>query len=91
MADRTDDAEAEYGRLLDRARAHPAVVGVVVFGSRASGPYAREDSDVDAFVVVDGAGDAAARWQTPHGSPVEVWAITLEAFRTHALHRRAES
>ena len=85
MADRSDDVEAGYERLLGRARADPAVVGVVVFGSRAAGPYAREDSDVDAFVVVEGEPDAPRRWSTPHGSPVEVWAMTLEAFRAHAL------
>ena len=82
MADRA--VEAAYAALLERARGDPAVVGVVVFGSRAAGPYAREDSDVDAFVVVDGE-TAVEAWSTPHGSPVEVWAMTLEAFRAHAL------
>ena len=83
MADR--DAVGAYAELLERARADPAVVGVVVFGSRAAGPYARDDSDVDVFVIVDGVADSTATWQTPHGSPVEVWAMTLDAFRTHAL------
>ena len=83
MADRA--VEAAYAALLERARGDPAVVGVVVFGSRAAGPYARDDSDVDAFVVIDGSPEAAAAWSTPHGSPVEVWAMTLEAFRAHAL------
>ena len=60
-------------------------MGVVVFGSRAAGPYAEEISDVDAFVVVDGDPAAAGRWQTAHGSPVEAWAMTLNEFRDHAL------
>jgi predicted nucleotidyltransferase len=83
VADR--GADAAYAALLERARVDPAVVGVVVFGSRAAGRYATEASDVDAFVVVDGSPEAAAEWQTPHGSLVEVWAMTLDAFRAHAL------
>jgi predicted nucleotidyltransferase len=74
-----------YARLLERAAEDPGVVGVVVFGSRAAGPYATQVSDVDAFVVVDGPESEARAWATPHGSPVEVWAVTLEAFRRHAL------
>jgi predicted nucleotidyltransferase len=83
VADR--GADAAYAALLERARVDPAVVGVVVFGSRAAGRYATEASDVDAFVVVDGSPEAAAEWQTPHGSLVEVGAMTLDAFRAHAL------
>jgi predicted nucleotidyltransferase len=71
--------------LLDRARAHPAVVGVVVFGSRAAGPFATPESDVDCFVIVDGRPEDTHPWATNHGDPVEVWPITLEAFRGHAL------
>lgn len=79
-----DRAEDEYAELLDRARADPGVVGVVVFGSRAAGPFAQDISDVDCFVVVDGSADEARAWQTPHGSPVEAWAMTFDAFRAHA-------
>lgn len=78
------DAEAAYRELLERARADARVVGVVVFGSRAAGPFVTDRSDVDAFVVVDGTEQEARRWQTAHGSPVEVWAMTLPAFRAHA-------
>jgi hypothetical protein len=79
-----DRAEDEYAELLDRARRDPAVVGVVVFGSRAAGPFAQDVSDVDCFVVVDGSTDEARGWQTAHGSPVEAWAMTLDGFRAHA-------
>ena len=78
-------AELQYAELLERARRDPAVVGVVVFGSRAAGPFAQDVSDVDCFVVVDGSVDEARGWQTAHGSPVEVWAVTLDQFRQHAL------
>ncbi len=77
-------AEDQYAELLDRARADPAVVGVVVFGSRAAGPFAQDISDVDCFVVVDGSADDVSGWQTAHGSPVEAWAMTLDQFRAHA-------
>jgi predicted nucleotidyltransferase len=79
------DPEARYREVLERAAADPAVVGVVVFGSRGAGVFVTDRSDVDAFVIVDGPEDDAARWQTAHGSPVEVWAVTLDAFRIHGL------
>jgi hypothetical protein len=79
-----DRAEDEYADLLDRARRNPVVVGVVVFGSRAAGPFAQDISDVDCFVVVDGSAEEARAWQTPHGSLVEAWAMTFDAFRAHA-------
>jgi predicted nucleotidyltransferase len=78
-------AAAAYRELLERARTDPAVVGVVVFGSTAAGPYATPASDVDAFVIVDGSDEDARAWSTPHGSPVEVWSMTLDEFRAHAL------
>lgn len=77
--------QTEYEALLDRAAADPRVVGIVVFGSRAAGPYATAESDVDCFVVVDGSREQARAWATPHGAPVEVWAMTLDEFRAHAL------
>jgi len=79
------DPLAEYARLLERAHADPAVVGVVVFGSRAVGADLTPGSDVDCFVVVDGSDEEARRWSTTYGAPVEIWPITLEAFRGHAL------
>ena len=85
MSTRRQTTEAAYAGLLERARADPAVVGVVVFGSMAAGPYATPESDVDCLVIVDGPSEAAAGWQTAHGSPVEAWAMSLEEFRTHAL------
>jgi predicted nucleotidyltransferase len=78
------DPLAAYARLLERARADGAVVGVVVFGSRAVGVDLTPNSDVDCFVIVDGAPGDAQRWST-HGAAVEVWAVTLDAFREHAL------
>ena len=84
MADADDPLDA-YERLLERARADRAVVGVVVFGSRAAGPFVTAGSDVDAFVIVDGTRETARAWRTPHGSPVEVWSMTVDEFRAHAL------
>ena len=81
---RPDDAMAAYVELLEGARADPAVVGVVVFGSRAVDAYITSTSDVDCFVILAGTAEAPARWQRPHGSVVEVWPLTLDAFRTHA-------
>ena len=81
----TWDPEARYEALLERAAADPAVVGVVMFGSRGAGAFVTDDSDVDAFVIVDGPESLSYPYATNHGDPVEVWPITLEAFRDHAL------
>ena len=79
------DLVGAYRGLIERATADPVVVGVVAFGSRAAGVFVTEDSDVDCFAIVDGPETAAHPWATNHGDPVEVWPITLEAFRGHAL------
>jgi predicted nucleotidyltransferase len=76
---------AEYGALLDRGSDDERVVGLVVYGSRAAGPFAQDVSDVDVFVVVQGEPTDAEDWQTAHGSPVETWVISLDEFRRHAL------
>lgn len=79
------DPETRYRELLDRASADPAVVGVVVFGSRGAAAFVTADSDVDAFVIVDGPESRSHPYATNHGDAVEVWPITLEAFRDHGL------
>ena len=84
-SERAGVAEREYAALLERARSDPSVVGIVVFGSRAAGPFVEPASDVDCFVIVDGSEDQTRPWQTPHGSPVEAWAVKLDAFSRHAL------
>jgi hypothetical protein len=79
------DPEARYAEILSRANADPNVVGVVVFGSRAAGAFVTDRSDVDAFVITDGVTVDPERWRTPHGSPVEIWPMSLDEFRVHAL------
>jgi hypothetical protein len=84
------DPVGAYRQLLERAAAEPDVVGVVAFGSRAAGVFVTEQSDVDCFVVVDGPESAADRWATNHGESVEVWPLTLDAFRLHAMPGTAQ-
>lgn len=79
------DPEMRYRELLERVGGDPAVVGVVSFGSRAAETFVTADSDVDAFVIVDGPEPLSYPYATNHGDAVEVWPITLEKFRTHAL------
>jgi len=79
-----NEALEAYAELLERARADPAVVGVVVFGSRAVDADITAASDVDCFVILAGAAENPVPWQRPHGSVVEVWPLTLDAFRRHA-------
>ena len=75
------DPLAVYAELLERARADPAVLGMVVVGPRAAQTYVHDGSDVDVYLVT-GADDPD--WRTPHGSPVEVWPMSIDAFRRHA-------
>jgi hypothetical protein len=76
------DPLAVYAELLERARADPAVVGMVVVGPRAVQTYVHAGSDVDVYLVTR-ADDPD--WSTPHGSAVEVWPMAIDAFRRHAL------
>jgi hypothetical protein len=71
-----------YGDLLERARADPNVVGVLVLGPAASEKFVTDRSDIDCYMITR---TADGSWSTPHGSSVEVWSMTLEAFRRHAL------
>lgn len=78
----TSDTEREYRAFLARATADDDVVGVVLFGSRGSGPFATDASDFDVFVVVRRAVD---RWPYVHGAAVETVATTLDVFEGYAL------
>ena len=76
------DPGAAYVELLARAADDPNVLGVVLFGSRGFGAYVTERSDFDVYVVVDRDPEP---WRTEHGSPVEIWPMSLVEFRGHAL------
>lgn len=76
------DPVAAYEAMLTALIADPNVVGVVVTGSRGADRYVSARSDVDLRVVTTAPDQ---RWSTPHGSPVEAWAMTLEAFREHGM------
>lgn len=82
-------ADAEFGRVLEAARADERVVGLLLAGSRGKDPaYVTERSDYDVYVIVadDATRDEYGRsFPSAHGDPVEVIVATLESFRTHAL------
>lgn len=75
-------AAEDYEAFLRRARADDNVVGVIIVGPRAANVYVTPDSDYDAYVVLRRQDKS---WATPHGSPVEVWPMTVDAFREHAM------
>lgn len=79
------DPEARYAEILERAAADPSVAGVVVFGSRGADAFVTDRSDVDAFVITDGPSADPQRWKTPYASAVEIWPMSLDEFRVHAL------
>lgn len=76
-----------YAALVERAREDPAVVGLVLTGSRGRGFKVRDDSDFDVRLVVadDAYDDCAAAYATPHGVPVEVVVFRLSSFARAGL------
>ncbi len=71
-----------YEDLLQRAQADDNVVGLILAGSRGPGIFATDRSDFDTYLILrspDGG------WRAGHGAPVEVWPMTLDEFRRHAL------
>src|SRR4051812_28789365 len=83
------DRDEEFTRLVGCAREAPEVLGLFVFGSRATDDgLADERSDYDVGVVVsDGEGAAetfARRWPYRHGADVEVVIRTVSELRVHA-------
>ena len=75
-------AAEDYQGFVRRAQADDNVVGLIVVGPHAANAYVTPDSDYDAYIVLRRQDES---WTTPHGSPVEVWPMTLEAFQEHAM------
>jgi hypothetical protein len=75
-------SEDEYNRVFTAARDNPAVVGLILTGSRGRNAFLRPDSDWDVRLIVrdEAFADQADRLGTPHGSPVEVAVMSLRAF-----------
>ena len=81
-------SSAEYDALVATARDDPAVLGLVLTGSRGrDAPWVRPDSDWDVRMVVrdDHVAAADARYATPHGSVVEVVVVERSGFETLCL------
>jgi hypothetical protein len=72
----------DYDSFLLRARADDNVLGAIIVGPHAANAYVTPDSDYDTYVVLRRQDES---WATSHGSPVEVWPMTLDAFRAHAM------
>lgn len=81
-------AKTEFAALLEHAHADPNVVGLLLAGSRGKGAYVTDESDYDAYVILnDGRllDEYADRFPSAHGDPVEYILVSLESFRAHAL------
>ena len=76
------ESVAAYAAMLAAARADANVAAVIVTGSHGAGVFDTPASDIDLRIVTFEPDD---RWMTAHGDPVESWAMTLEAFRSHGL------
>jgi hypothetical protein len=71
-----------YPEFVEAARSDERVVGLVLTGSRGRDQFVRPDSDWDVRLVVRDESLAACeeRFDTPHGSPVEVAVFTVSQF-----------
>lgn len=76
-----------YEALLRAARDDPAVVGLVLTGSRGHGPTPGREADWDVRLVVRDEDQASRRerYATTHGSSVEVVVYDLTTFTTLGL------
>jgi hypothetical protein len=75
-------SEERYDQLVEAARADERVLGLILTGSRGRGVSVRADSDWDVRLVVadDALADCEERYETVHGSPVEVAVYSLGQF-----------
>lgn len=76
-----------YEALLQAARDDPAVVGLVLTGSRGHGPTPGREADWDVRLVVrdEDLANRRGRYATTHGSSVEVVVYDLTTFTTLGL------
>jgi hypothetical protein len=72
----------EYEELVEVARADERVLGLVLTGSRGRGVFVRPESDWDVRLVVsnDALRECEQRFETAHGSTVEVAVCSLAQF-----------
>lgn len=71
-----------YPEFVDAARSDDRVVGLVLTGSRGRGLFVRPDSDWDVRLVVrdERLAECEARYDTPHGSALDVAVLSLSGF-----------
>lgn len=73
----------DYGSVVEAAHADDRVVGLILTGSRARGPFARDDSDWDLRLVArdDSLDEAAATYATERGARIETVVFSLTDFQ----------
>jgi hypothetical protein len=76
-------AEAEYGRLVERASGDDSVLGLILTGSRGRSFRVRPDSDYDVRLIVRD--DALTDYATLRGSPVEIAVLRAGIFARAGL------
>ena len=80
------DEHADFASFVRRARADPAVLGLVLSGSRARESMPTVHSDYDVYVVIDDdRPEAAERLDALRDTRLDVGAIPLARFRTRGL------
>ncbi len=83
MSPNPDSGAAQlYEVLVRRTQSEDNVLGLILAGSRGAGIFVTDRSDFDAYVILR---SPHAGWKAGHGEPVEVWPMTIDEFRRHAL------
>ncbi|ARQ71582.1 hypothetical protein [Streptomyces marincola] len=83
--------DISFDALLDRANADPAVLGVLLSGSRAHEGLATARSDHDLWVVTaDGAQSPIRAWHGFRSARLDVVVLSLAEFRLRGLFADVE-
>jgi hypothetical protein len=85
------DMPSSFDRLLRHADANPAVVGLVLIGSRSVEAMATPHSDHDVIAVVESDHARAAEWHDLRSPDLDVVGLPLAELPGYALHGHPES
>jgi predicted nucleotidyltransferase len=74
-----------FEELVETARADSAILGLILYGSRAAGMFVRDDSDWDVWLIirVGAFAEYEERYDTEHGEQLEIGTDTVDGLRAH--------
>jgi hypothetical protein len=78
------DQHGAFADLVSRAQDDPAVLGLVLHGSRVFEGAATSESDYDVFLIVQD-GDQSQHWRSQRSSTVDLEVTSMSGFRSAVL------